>query len=303
MNNEMTETEIEEKLAAVFPYNSIKWRVATTLYFDVRGALIVVVPYITSRAIQDRLDEVFGVFGWQDQYRETPNGMICDLTVKYKDKQITKSDGAADIRRFPVKGVISDALKRAAVKFKIGRYLYSLKEFKINATVFPSYPSDEDWKKFDNIFKKEDDKNNKFWIAWDYPELPVWATEITPDELQNLFDEVANAQDLESLQGAFNDAYTALKINNLKSKLPDLVKAKNEAKALIIEREEKAAQKARKDAEEKLEESIVSLNRYCKTKNQTSTFCNTALQELDGYPDLQQRLKAAADAQLKTLKA
>ncbi len=52
--------------------------------------------------------------------------MICYLSIRCDGEWVTKSDGAGDTNIEAEKGGISDALKRAAQKFGIGRYLYYL---------------------------------------------------------------------------------------------------------------------------------------------------------------------------------
>jgi len=64
---------------------------------------------------------------WQDKYFETSSGrVICELTCFIDGEWLTKSDGAGDIGTEGEKVAISDAFKRAAVKFGIGRYLYGI---------------------------------------------------------------------------------------------------------------------------------------------------------------------------------
>jgi hypothetical protein len=95
-----------------------------------------VVAYVDARMVMDRLDEAVGPAGWTDEYRilsdretKTEAGPIrtleveCSLTLFLEDTGITKRDvGEGDT----LKAAYSDAFKRAAVKFGIGRYLYSL---------------------------------------------------------------------------------------------------------------------------------------------------------------------------------
>ena len=87
--------------------------------------------YIDARLIQDRLDEVLGVENWQDEYELLPDGsVICRLRLKLGDQWITKMDVGSPSEQPDggdrLKAAFSDALKRAAVKFGIGRYLYRL---------------------------------------------------------------------------------------------------------------------------------------------------------------------------------
>lgn len=53
---------------------------------------------------------------------------ICEISIYYPDRQewITKSDGAGSTDIEPIKGGLSNAFKRAASIWNIGRYLYEL---------------------------------------------------------------------------------------------------------------------------------------------------------------------------------
>src|SRR5829696_5208003 len=87
--------------------------------------------YIDARLIQDRLDEVLGVENWQDKYDILPDGSVmCRLRVRLGGRWITKSDVGSPSEQPDggdrLKAAFSDALKRAAVKFGVGRYLYRL---------------------------------------------------------------------------------------------------------------------------------------------------------------------------------
>lgn len=87
--------------------------------------------YIDARLIQDRLDDVLGVENWEDGYKILPDGSVmCRLKVKLGDRWITKTDVGSPSEQPDggdrLKAAFSDALKRAAVKFGIGRYLYRL---------------------------------------------------------------------------------------------------------------------------------------------------------------------------------
>ena len=82
--------------------------------------------YIDARAVMQRLDAVLGIENWQDHYEECNGRTICRLSVRVEGEWITKCDGAGDTKIEGDKGGISDALKRAAVKFGVGRYLYYL---------------------------------------------------------------------------------------------------------------------------------------------------------------------------------
>jgi hypothetical protein len=85
--------------------------------------------YITARTVMNRLDDVLGPANWWDEYVPLEHSVICRLTVRLPDgTTLTKSD-AGGYAGMPDSGDddksgFSDAFKRAAVKFGIGRYLY-----------------------------------------------------------------------------------------------------------------------------------------------------------------------------------
>jgi len=110
-----------------FAHADLEWR---SMIVTKDGKKCQLAPYVASRAIMERLDSVVGPQGWSDCYRETTiageNGMLCSLTITIDGVSATKVDGAGARTTEPVKAAVSDALKRAAVKYGIGRYLYHL---------------------------------------------------------------------------------------------------------------------------------------------------------------------------------
>ena len=107
-----------------FHASEVKWRVGSTTKDKSKGTAL---AYVDARTVMDRLDNVVGPENWRDSYHETAtNRIICELGVWIGDKWVTKSDGAGSTTFEGEKGAISDAFKRAAVKFGIGRYLYEL---------------------------------------------------------------------------------------------------------------------------------------------------------------------------------
>lgn len=111
-------------LAKEFPREAIHWRAQT---LTKSGDKALALAYLDARDVMDRLDEVCGPENWQDEYVESVKGrVICRIGIKVGDEWIWKSDGAGDTAVEGEKGGISDAYKRAAVKWGIGRYLYRL---------------------------------------------------------------------------------------------------------------------------------------------------------------------------------
>lgn len=80
--------------------------------------------YVDARDVMKRLDDVVGTENWQDKYIAVDGGFVCELSLRIDGEWITKSNGANNTKVEAVKGGISGALKRAAVNFGVGRYLY-----------------------------------------------------------------------------------------------------------------------------------------------------------------------------------
>lgn len=113
-----------DKLSAPFPPEAIHWR-AQSVTKDGQKALAL--AYLDARDVMDRLDEAAGPANWATTYEETLKGRVfCRLSLRIDGEWIMKTDGAGDTDVEGEKGAISDALKRAAVSWGIGRYLYDL---------------------------------------------------------------------------------------------------------------------------------------------------------------------------------
>lgn len=137
-----------EQLKKPFRPNEVQWRVSVTSK-NSTPAKGLAVPYLDSRAIQNRLDEVIGRENWQNEYSThalgKDNAFICTISVYYTERNewISKSNGAGSTNIEPVKGGLSDAFKRAASMWNIGRYLYEFNGVWVEL---------DEWK---NIAKKE----------------------------------------------------------------------------------------------------------------------------------------------------
>lgn len=89
-----------------------------------------VLLYKTARVDMDILDEVFGIGGWQSDYKEIKGNLYAGIGVRGKDSTwVWKWDcgveSRADGEGNEKKGEASDAFKRAGFKWGIGRALYT----------------------------------------------------------------------------------------------------------------------------------------------------------------------------------
>jgi len=163
----MDEKEIMQALARPFAADEVEWRASQCGMSKSGKPWVRVLCYLTNRAIMNRLDEVFGISHWRNEYVKWGNdSTLCGISVRINSEWITKWDGASETDIEAVKGGLSDAMKRAAVQWGMGRYLYNLTEGFAECTLEPQRGNE--WHKA--ITK---DKNNT--IFWKAPDLPDWA--------------------------------------------------------------------------------------------------------------------------------
>jgi hypothetical protein len=148
-------------LTKPFAPDDIEWRVQRDGVRDGKPWALVL-AYVTNRAIMDRLDNVVGPENWRNEYQPGPSGgVLCGLSLRLGDEWITKWDGADNTQVEEVKGGLSGAMKRAAVQWGIGRYLYHLE------ATFAHIHEGGKHRGFH--------KDSKTPYRWDPPGLPQWA--------------------------------------------------------------------------------------------------------------------------------
>lgn len=111
------------KLTAPIAPERVSWRVGSTTQDKSKGMAL---AYIDARDVMQRLDEVCGPAGWQCRYSHANGKTVCDIGIRCDSEWVWKADGAGDSDVEKEKGALSDAFKRAAVRWGIGRYLYDL---------------------------------------------------------------------------------------------------------------------------------------------------------------------------------
>lgn len=155
------------KLHEPFPSSDIEWRIGRSGKTGEGKLWATALAYVNNRAIMERLDAVCGPENWRNEYKEWTigqnHGVLCGISVKMLGGEwVTKWDGAENTDIESVKGGLSNAMKRAAVQWGIGRYLYKLEETFVNCagTKQPGW-----------VYAKG--KEGVFF--WQTPELPTWA--------------------------------------------------------------------------------------------------------------------------------
>lgn len=197
------------KLDEPFAAEDIEWR-AQSCGKGGNGFWVSVLAYVTNRAIMARLDAVCGKANWKNEFRDSGKAVECGISIKVDGEWITKWDAAEETNIEGVKGGRSGAMKRAAVQWGIGRYLYNL---------------DAGWGQVvDRGQHKAKTKNNE-WFQWNPPRLPAWALpkpeqnklnqkpqqkQINPDECLKSATDVFSSCDMKTLKTVFGTKWKDL---------------------------------------------------------------------------------------------
>lgn len=138
---------IQAELAKPFAPEDLEWRLQRT--FESNGGMAgIAVPFVTNRAIMNRLDAVVGPENWYNEYKPWHRfttkvksdydpkktvekeviSQLCGIAIYFEERKewIMKWDGAENSDIEPAKGGLSDSMKRAAVQWGIGRVLYNM---------------------------------------------------------------------------------------------------------------------------------------------------------------------------------
>jgi hypothetical protein len=118
-------SSITQQLKNPFDPSVVHWRVGATTQDKSKG---IALAYINARDAMKRLDQVCGDY-WQVEY---PFEGCCRIGIKIDNEWIWRSNGAGETQVEGEKGRYSDAFKRAAVLWGIGRYLYYLPNVWVN---------------------------------------------------------------------------------------------------------------------------------------------------------------------------
>lgn len=175
-------TELRDLLGMPFPAEFIDWKPQQAGWknlgegkdYTKATPWVKLIAFIDNRAIMERLDDVCGVGNWRNEFQPLASGaMMAGLSLRFLDEQnapvwVTKWDGAPATEIESVKGAISGAMKRAAVQWNIGRYLYDVD------VTFGSIAADSDWTA-SLVTPKDKNKNPLKSFRWAPPRLPSWA--------------------------------------------------------------------------------------------------------------------------------
>ncbi len=122
------------KLKELLKPHEIEWKVQSYTKTD----KTIVVPYIDNRAVMNRFDDACGVENWKSSFAEVSigkGGFMCTISVKIDNEWVSKSDGASVSDIAPIKGGVSDSMKRCAVQWGLGRDLYDYPRIMINGKI------------------------------------------------------------------------------------------------------------------------------------------------------------------------
>lgn len=124
-------------MSTTIDHNDIRWRVSNT-WDNGKTKMGMLVGYIDSRTCMDALDALDA--NWAAEHGEPiiVQGQLVGVPCRVTVNGVTRSDVGMPSSVDAIKGAYSDALKRAAVHFGIGRELYELPKIAVECEVAPS---------------------------------------------------------------------------------------------------------------------------------------------------------------------
>lgn len=143
-----TMTDIQKALLMPFDPGQVHWRIGSTnARYRKEGQPFkgVVLAYLDARDVMERLDEVVGIWNWQARYPfagccEVGLNLIAEGGGEENNEWVWKANAAGETQVEAEKGQASDAFKRAAVLWGIGRCYYDLPNTKHELAEFNGKP-------------------------------------------------------------------------------------------------------------------------------------------------------------------
>ena len=142
-----------DNLSKPIPY---QWRVQS---FSKSNTKCTCVAYIDARQAMDVLDK-YASYGWTKEYHVVKDSIYCSIGIVMPDGTILQRQDVGSEGNFEAeKSAASDAFKRAAVNWGIGRFLYDLDIIDLkagsseyNGKQYP-YPADDSGNKIWDVTK------------------------------------------------------------------------------------------------------------------------------------------------------
>lgn len=218
-----------KKLAKKFPEEDIEWRIQMCG----NNSWALVVPYITNRAIMQRLDDSVGPGAWKNEFKASPcsTGYQCGISIKIDNEWVTRWDGSEVVGSNTidkVKSTMSSAMKRTGVQWGIGRYLY---QFDVGFATVKACATRRD---VDPGFTFHENKKKGEIFQWKPPALEAWALPLTHKDISaymKLLNEVGN---FDELRFAWQEIYKVSSSEGDDEITKAFTEAKDAAKERII---------------------------------------------------------------------
>lgn len=197
------------RLDEPFGADDIEWRAQSCGKSNSGKFWVSVLAYVTNRAIMKRLDEVCGKGNWKNEFKDSGKAIECGISIRVDGEWVTKWDAAEETNIEGVKGGRSGAMKRAAVQWGIGRYLYDLESA---------------WGNVEPNGKNNQKTKQNEWFKWSPPKLPQWALPnkkahqqvkqqangFNPDECLKRFTSSASSANQAMIKTLFGQCWTEL---------------------------------------------------------------------------------------------
>ena len=211
-----------KQLKNPFDPKFVKFRLGATNVDKTKG---IALAYVDSREVMKRLDDVCGVGGWQDKYIPVDGGFICEISILINNVWVTKSNAAGNTKLEAIKGGASDAFKRAASVWGVGRYLYYLPNAWVairqqgNSYVLDEIPELPEWAQPDYKIERWEDvaELQSDMVGADTPDVDAIVSSV--DRIRG----AKSAEELDKLVGGLDPSDKVVLANQIAAKRRELL--------------------------------------------------------------------------------
>lgn len=248
-----------KKLVKKFREEDLEWRVQQSGTGG-RGPWALIVPYITNRAIIKRLNESVGAGGWQNEFKASPcgKGYLCGISIKVDGDWVTKWDGSeitGSTNIDNVKSTASTSMKRAAVQWGIGAYLYDFEIAFADCKLCENRYDVLDGYNFAVITDKKSKVRTNF--QWKAKPIEQWALPVSSGQVKHMQGAMNDAKTLSELQMIWKAAYKLATSEDDDEMMETFLGAKEARKEKFADAEKIHKEELQAKFEKVLNESVV----------------------------------------------
>lgn len=192
------------ELKKEIPY---QWRVQSFSKFDASATCV---AYIDARDVMNLLDEVCGAENWQSDFKDIGGQTFAGIGINVDGNWVWKWDTGSESNIEKEKGQASDSLKRAAVQWGVGRFLYELEVKKVKTN---------EAKKDNNYPYVVDESGKRVWNLTEHINNSLKTSKMAPKNVEKPKDAQSTISPRKQAEIDIKEENDIFGLNNLNDKI------------------------------------------------------------------------------------